>query len=102
MIDFMRKIKGFWFQALLLALVCAFVLIGVHSASVNSSSEGLKITEKAIHRALVQCYAIEGAYPPDIAYLEDNYGVMIDHDKYFIYYDAYAQNIIPDVVVTEK
>lgn len=102
MINFFQKIKGFWFQALLLGLLIVFVLIGVYSAASNSSSEGLKNTEKAIHRALVQCYAIEGAYPPDVAYLEENYGVLIDHDKYFVYYDAYARNIIPDVIVTEK
>ena len=98
----MRKMKGFWFQALLLVLIVVFVLVGVHSASLHSAFEGLEITQKAIHRALMQCYAIEGAYPPDVAYLEENYGVLIDHDKYFVYYEAYAKNMIPDIVVAEK
>lgn len=102
MIDSMRKMKGFWLQAIVLALVVVFVLIGVHSASSKSASEGLIITEKAIHRALMQCYAIEGAYPPDVSYLEENYGVLIDREKYFVYYEAYAQNIIPDIIVAEK
>lgn len=102
MIGLMRKMKGLWFQVLILVLIVGFVLIGVHSASLNSATEGLAITEKAIHRALMQCYAIEGAYPPEVAYLEENYGVLIDHDKYFVYYEAYAKNIIPDVVVAEK
>ena len=102
MIGLMRKMKSFWFGALLLGLVLVFVLAGVRSAGSNASSEGLKITEKAIHRALVQCYAIEGAYPDDVQYLEDNYGVLIDREKYFVYYEAYAGNIIPDVIVAEK
>ena len=102
MVNMLRKLKGLWVQAVLLGLIILFVLIGVNTASSQSASEELTVTEKAINRAMVQCYAIEGAYPPDIAYLEVNYGVLIDHDKYFVYYDAYAENIMPDMMVGEK
>ena len=26
----------------------------------------------------MQCYALEGAYPPNLEYLEDNYGLILD------------------------
>ena len=97
-----NKIKRFLFEGILLVFIIVFVLAGVQSVKTSSASEGLAIAEKAIHRALIQCYAIEGAYPPSVDYLEENYGVQIDHGKYFVYYEAYAENIMPDVVVTEK
>lgn len=99
---FFGKIKRYLIESLLLVLVVIFVLAGVQSVKTGSSKEGLAITEKAIHRALIECYAIEGAYPSGVAYLEENYGVLIDHDKYFVYYEAYGRNIMPDVVVAEK
>ena len=40
---------------------------------------------KAITRACIQCYAIEGRYPPSVEYLEENYGIQIDHDKYNVF-----------------
>ena len=99
---FLSKIKRFLIEGILLVLVVVFVLAGVQSVRTSSSAEGLAITQRAIHRALIQCYAIEGAYPPSVDYLEQNYGVLIDHEKYFVYYEAYGQNILPDVVVAEK
>jgi len=38
-------------------------------------------------------------YPPDVAYLEDNYGVVINHDKYIVHYDVFAGNILPNITV---
>ncbi|MPN50419.1 hypothetical protein SDC9_198045 [bioreactor metagenome] len=99
---FFGKFKKFFVEGLLLILVVVFVLVGAQSVRTGTSAEGLAITQKAIHRALVQCYAIEGAYPPGVDYLEENYGVQIDHDRYFVYYEAYGQNMMPDVVVAEK
>lgn len=42
----------------------------------------------AIRRASVQCYSIEGRYPPSVEYLEDNYGIVIDRERYNVFYDA--------------
>ena len=99
---FFGRFKNFIVQIALLALIIVLVLAGVRSVKNQSAAEGLGITEKAIHRAVVQCYAIEGAYPPNLEYIEENYGVQIDRDKYFVYYEAYAQNIMPDLIVREK
>ncbi len=32
-------------------------------------------------------------------YLEENYGVQIDHDKYNVFYDGFASNIMPEITV---
>ena len=48
------------------------------------------------------CYAAEGIYPPDISYLEEHYGIQIDKDRFAVYYDVFASNLMPDITVIEK
>ena len=61
----------------------------------------MKILQDAVLRATVQCYAIEGMYPPDVQYLEDNYGVVYDHDRFIVHYEVFASNILPDITVVD-
>lgn len=58
--------------------------------------------EAVIKRYSVACYAQEGAYPTELAYLEENYGLIIDTDNYDYYYSSFASNILPDIVVKAK
>jgi hypothetical protein len=58
--------------------------------------------EEVIMRYSIACYAQEGAYPPNLEYLEDNYGLIMDQDKYFYYYSLFASNVMPDVEVVAK
>ena len=53
--------------------------------------------KKAVTRASVQCYAIEGRYPPSVEYLEENYGVQINRKKYNVFYDGFASNVMPEI-----
>ena len=53
----------------------------------------------AIARACVQCYAIEGRYPPSVQYLEENYGIRIDRNRFHVFYEGFASNIMPDITV---
>lgn len=72
---------------------------GTSNTSVHLEKEQKAFIEKAIKQAMVQCYVLEGAYPPDIAYLEKNYGLILDHRRYLIYYDGFASNIMPSISV---
>jgi len=76
--------------------------IAVDNAQRKSDEESYNILSDAIIRSAVQCYAIEGFYPPDIEYLENNYGLLVDHNKYFVSYSVFASNIIPEVQVFLK
>lgn len=51
---------------------------------------------------VAQCYALEGAYPPDLEYLAENYGLQLDTEHYIYHYDMFASNIMPDVRVFER
>lgn len=78
-------------------VICAFA--GLGGVSENNRADRLRVVQLAVERTVVQCYALEGAYPPNIEYLEDNYGLIIDHDRYFVHYKVDASNIMPDVEV---
>jgi len=53
----------------------------------------------AVRRAAVQSYALEGRFPNDIGYLEDNYGLIIDHNSYAVYYESMGDNLLPQIRV---
>lgn len=57
---------------------------------------------QSIMDAAKQCCAIEGAYPLSLEYLEQNYGLTINHEDFVITYQAYANNIAPNVVVIPR
>jgi len=79
-----------------------FLIVGLNNARYAASQEGLQFLERSVMKATVQCYAIEGMYPPNVAYLEDNYGVVVDREKFIVHYDVFAGNILPVIFVLEK
>ena len=60
--------------------------------------------QKEFHwnRAAVACYAVEGAYPPDIDYLIENYRVHVDKTRYTVMYEYYGSNLKPSITVLEN
>lgn len=89
-------------SVIVIILLVVYMYYGIDSAEENTGEENYKVLSDAIIRSAVQCYAIEGFYPPDIEYLEDNYGLMVDRDKYFISYSVFASNIMPQITVFLK
>ncbi len=83
-------------------MLIVYMYVAVDNAKRKSDEENYKILSDAIIRSAVQCYAIEGFYPPDIEYLENNYGLLVDHNKYFVSYNVFASNIIPEVQIFLK
>lgn len=85
---------------LVLAVVLGFVF-SVREAGEKYASSELENLERALRRAAAACYAAEGAYPPDISYLCEHYGVKINEDRYKVFYEAVAENLMPDITVVE-
>lgn len=56
----------------------------------------------AVQKSIANCYATEGAYPPNIKYLEDHYGIVINHDKYVVQYELVGTNVMPSFNIIEK
>ena len=87
---------------LLAAAVLLFFLTALGNLGDGQRSEGKAQLEAAVHRAAVACYACEGIYPPSLDYLKEHYGIQIDHSRYVVIYEAFAENLMPDITVLEK
>ena len=96
---FIKNIKGVVFTAVILLAVIMLFITAVNGASEKADSSAASTLERAIRRAAVQCYAIEGFYPIGLDYLAENYGVIIDKTKFTIYYQAETPNYIPVIIV---
>jgi len=83
----------------LFALLMALFLWGMNNVDATTQSEQLKIAERAVTRAVVKCYALEGQYPPSVAYLRENYGLSVDESKYIVHFDFFWGNIMPQIFV---
>lgn len=85
------------------AVCIAAILIAAYSRIGGQDSlSGRERLEDAVRRAAVSCYAEEGVYPPDVDYIRERYGVLIDEDRYTVHYNIFAENIMPVITVTEK
>ena len=65
----------------------------------GAGGKGLDQLETALRRGCVSCYATEGVYPPTLEYLQEHYGVQIDRRRYKVYYEVFAENLMPSITV---
>lgn len=98
----LKTIMGLAGSVLLFVAVAAAVLTGVLKISRRADEEGAETLRNGIRRASVQCYAIEGRYPPSVQYLKDHYGIQIDEERYSVFYDGFASNVMPDITVVPQ
>lgn len=82
--------------------VILLVVSGLHQAELSSRAEGLRVLEEGVLRAAIKCYAVEGSYPDNLAYMEEHYGVHVDRSRYVVHYEIFASNLLPDVTVLER
>ncbi len=78
--------------------VAGVILMLGKETSADTQEQADSIRQAIYDRAL-QCYVIEGAYPESLSYLEDNYGLTVNHKDYVISYSAYAENQPPEIRV---
>ena len=96
-----KKIQSGPMFGIVLFIVCFlffFTAIVIVSDEVDESEAST--LKRAIDRAVTTCYALEGSYPENLEYIEKNYGVVIDYDKYMVVYDRLGYNIKPNVIVS--
>lgn len=82
-------------------LALALLAFGASGLSRRASQEDLHLTEQSIRRAAIQCYALEGFYPAQLAYLQRRYGVQVD-DALTVHYAFIASNLMPDITVLDQ
>lgn len=75
---------------------------GLQQVRQEVAEQGKAKLEDAVRRAAVACYAAEGAYPPDVAYLIEHYGLTVDESRFIVHYDVFAENLMPDITVLDN
>jgi cytochrome c553 len=88
--------------ALIIAVIAAVVLISFFAKNkiqADLASQNEASVRSAVLNSCMECYAVEGVYPKDISYLEKHYGLVIDHSKYIVSYDAFSNNLVPNIKV---
>jgi len=86
-------------SAIMFVIIFIFFLFAVSKASASSVTEQRQSLENAIDRAVIQCYVTEGRYPESFEYLQENYGIIYDQDKFRVDYVIYGSNMRPDITI---
>ena len=92
---------GYILSLAAMAAMVALFAAAVLNFSGRTGAREEETLRKAVARASVQCYAIEGRYPPSVEYLEENYGIQVDRERYSVFYSGFASNVMPDITVVE-
>lgn len=89
-----------WIIGLALVVVMVAFAIFLHGKiQQDLAQQSTQSVQAAVLRSAVQCYSVEGVYPSNLDYLEQYYGLMIDHETYIISYDTFSSNLLPQVTV---
>ena len=83
---------------LALAAVIVIVLLLVLPGP-EREEESIAAIEDAVRRCALQCYVVEGVYPPNLAYMEENYGLQVNTREYYVSYSAFSSNLPPTIRV---
>lgn len=97
---------GRWPLAVLLAVVL-LAAVGLWKWVLPASGQDLNeesaaALRAAVERSALQCYVVEGVYPPSLSYLEENYGLQVNSGDYEIVYDIFASNLPPAIRVIKR
>ncbi len=89
-------------QSATFILAVALLIFMVTKINNFYSKQNISLIRQSVQRAAVECYSVEGIYPPDIDYLVDNYSLTYNSDRYYIFYETFASNVMPTVEVYER
>ena len=89
-------------SSILALAVILFFLAAVSRLENQQQAVGKQQLEMVLRRTAVSCYAAEGFYPPNVAYMQEHYGLRFDEETYLIRYELTASNWMPDITVLER
>ena len=87
---------------LVLALGIAGFSLGISRLETGHHQQDKALLEEVLRRTAVACFASEGFYPPDVAYMQQHYGLRYDENRFTVHYDRFASNLMPDITVTDN
>lgn len=100
--DRVQKKTGWLLLIAVLLLLALLLVVSFGGSGRDVNDESTAAIREAVRRSALQCYVVEGVYPPDLQYLQDNYGLQINTEDYYVVYDTFAANLPPTVRVIAK
>jgi len=82
-----------------IALFLLIITLTMGGTSSEVKDRQVEFLADAVRRAAVQSYALEGRFPESLSYLEENYGRIIDHSRFAVYYETTGDNLLPQIRV---
>lgn len=99
----MRKNKKLMYVSLILIVAFIFLcIVNIDGFWEDKQEKSTKSIEAAVKKMALECYALEGSFPPSVDYLKENYGMIVNDDAYFYHYQANGSNMPPDIRVIKK
>lgn len=86
----------------LAAILIVAVFVALAGVAGHQGDRQREIQLAAIRKTTLQCYALEGQYPPTLQYLTDHYGLLLDTRAYHFRYEVPAGNLPPIIEVFDK
>ena len=87
--------------AIFIVLILSFVLL-INSITTKNNGRELQIVRDAVKNAALNCYAVEGVSPDDLEYLREHYHLSYNEEKYHVFYEPLASNLMPSIKVAER
>lgn len=84
--------------AVFLAVIALFSVLTARASS-SGIEEQKQLLERALRGAAVTSYAVSGSYPATLEALVQEYGVIIDEDRFIVLYDVFAPNVMPSITI---
>lgn len=97
-----RGFHGIFRSVVLFAAMILLVVFLLSQTDGTARSRGEQVVKQAVTKAAVTCYALEGSYPEDLQYLIDNYGLVVNTDRYMVSYEPSGANLMPSIIVTQR
>ena len=93
--------KGIWICLSLVFFMTftGFIIKGIYTVDDSTLQQQANSLENAIRRSVIQCYVVEGTYPPDLDYLIEHYGITYDREQYYVDYTSIGSNLMPDITI---
>ena len=86
--------------AILAVILLVYAIAG--DSGKDLGEESAAAIQEAVQRSALQCYVVEGVYPPDLEYLQNNYGLQVNTEDFYVTYEAFASNLPPTVRVVVR
>ena len=97
----MKKTLSLLLSLCAIALAVFLFFTAVDGIDSGHTEEDAQQLSQSLRRAAAACYAAEGAYPKDLSYLEDHYGIQIDPEHYSVIYRPIGSNLMPEITVIQ-